>query len=154
MLKEAEAEPVDIVTVAAAPQELAVFSTEELTMKAGFFKKLHGLAVTMRFTDGESLDTHWPRLLGAIQDWRKKRGKRVDMLNVIFQCEPEAHPELSRAFTDRVEADAELNEWIGDLRDYTLRFQEMDGTGGRDLIRERQPNGQYMLSEMKFTEMK
>jgi hypothetical protein len=131
-----------------------VFSIEELSERVGLFSKKYELKVTLRFTEGETLDKHWPRLVKAVEEWRKKRGKRVDMLNVIFQADGESHPELYRAFADRVETDAALDAWIGELSDYTLSFEELDGTGGRDLIRERQPDGQYLFSEMKYTEMR
>ena len=41
--------------------------------------------------------------------------------------------------------------WIESLKDYTLSFQELDGTDCRDLTWEKQPDGSNLFSEMKFT---
>lgn len=130
-----------------------VFATEEFTEKAGLFRRKHGLIITLRFTEGETLDTHWPRLLAAIAEWRKKRGKAGEMLTVTFQSDPELHPELYEQFTKSTQADPALDAWIEDLQDYTLSFQQLDGTECRDLVWEKQPDGRNLFTEMKFTPM-
>ena len=127
------------------------FSVEEESERVGLFRKGYSLMITMRFVHGESLATHWPRLIEALATLRKKRGKNAKILTISFRSDPALHPDLYGEYARRVQSDPALEAWIETLADYTLSFQQLDGTECRDLVWEKQPDGSNLFSEMKFT---
>jgi hypothetical protein len=129
------------------------FSTEEETEKTGFLRRIYHLNATMRFVPGETLDSHWPQLLKAFSAWRKKREKKAAILTITFQSDPTQQPSLYQKFTGKTQSDPDLDAWIEGLEDYTLSFQELDGTNCRDLVREKQPDGSNLFTEVKYTPM-
>lgn len=129
------------------------FSTAEESDRAGFLRRTYHLNATMRFVPGETLETHWPCLLQAFAAWRKKRGKSASILTITFQSDPALHPSLYQEFTDKAQADANLDAWIESMQDYTLSFQKLDGTDCRDLVWEKQPDGSNLFTEMKYSSM-
>ena len=127
------------------------FSIEEGSEKSGFLRRSYNIRAIMRFVPGETLETHWPRLLEALEKWRKKRGRNASILTISFQSDPALHPDLYGEYARRVQSDPALEAWIETLSDYTLSFQQLDGTDCRDLVWEKQPDGSNLFSEMKFS---
>lgn len=127
------------------------FCIEEGSEKTGFLRRSYNLSAIMRFVPGETLETYWPRLLEALEKWRKKRGKNAGILTITFQSDPALHSDLYGEYTRRVQSDPALEAWIETLADYTLSFQQLDGTDCRDLVWEKQPDGSNLFSEMKYS---